>query len=436
MLKELKIEELVPHPLNRKFKTEGMEWDDFVASVAEHGVIERLFVRKVKKGYEVLAGHRRMAAARECGLMLLPCQVLDLDEIGALVFLINSNLQRENPNVVQEAELVRELMNLGMDESGLCRSLSRDGEWLRVRQMVFEFDGDVVDALERGVLSEGALREVLYAPEPLRERALEVVMGGGEAFDEPLSAERAREFIQFSLIPDWEKEQEWEAGMEKTRKAVLREMRKLADGAENEVTVLVLPWGKGVEGLGGELVPARDVVPLELVHPDVSERRAWAWYAAQCGAPIYVVPPDKLNHEKRALVSRKILLDDAAARLENGMPCELLPKARAVKDPKVVAAVQVLDGEGEADYDPNEPTSPVATSGEKDGLKIEQTMEHHAMIDMGAVKRLAMWAVSADADPAKAPEYVPRWAVELAYEGQWKQIDAVVNWVKGLGKKG
>jgi hypothetical protein len=65
---------------------------------------------------------------------------------------------------------------------------------------------------------------------------------------------------------------------------------------------------------------------------------------------------------------------------------------------------------------------------------IEQTMEHAAMIDMGAVKRLALWAVSATADPNDAPEWVPRWAREMAYAGEWERIDAVVAWVRGLKK--
>lgn len=435
MKKELKIDSLTPHPLNRDFAMEGEVWDDFVASVEQHGVVESLFVRPAGgKEYQVLAGHRRLAAARQVGMMIVPCHVVELDDKQALIFLINSNLQRENPNVMQEAELVRELQDMGMTDEDVMRELSREVEWLRVRQMVFSFDAEVVSALESGSLTEGALREVLHAPQEIREKALEVVLYGGEAHDEPMSAERARQFIQFSLIPDWEKQMEWETNMEKTRKTVLRELKKLCDGAA-ELTVCVMPWGKGTEGLGSDLVSAKEVVGEEYLADGVQHGKAWVAYAEKIGAPVYVVAPDKTHHDKRLLVSRKVLLDEAAARIENGMKADLLPRERAKKSEAIARAVAVLDGEGEKTYDESEPVSPVASDGGQDGLRIEQKMEHHAWVDLGAVKRLAMWSVKDDADPNKAPDFVPPWAVELAYEGRWSTIDSIVNWVQGLKKK-
>lgn len=435
MKKELKIDKLIPHPMNREFEMEGEVWDDFVASIEQHGVVESLFVRPAGGDeYQVLAGHRRLAAARQAGMMILPCQVVKMDDKQALIFLINSNLQRENPNLVQEAKLVRELQDMGMTDAEVMSELSREVEWLRVRQMVFQFDAEVVQALETGSLSEGALREVLMAPGEIRDRALEVVLYGGEHSDEPMSAERARQFIQFSLIPDWEKQTEWENNMEKMRKQVVRDLKKLCDGG-GDLSVCVMPWGRGTDGLGVDLVPAREVVPVEYLSDGVEHGKAWVAYAEKIGAPVYVVPPDKTHHDKRLLVSRRVLLDEAAARLAAGMTADLLPRERAKKSEAVAKAEAALDGEGELDYDEEEPVAPVATSGAEDGLRIEQKMQHHAWVDMGEVKRVAMWAICDTADPANAPEYVPQWAVELAYEGRWSTIDAILNWMQGLKKK-
>jgi len=420
------------HPLNRNFATTGEEWDDFCASVKEHGVVESLFVRPMGKRYEVLAGHRRLAAARQVGLGFVPCQVVEMDDRAALVFLINSNLQRLNLDIIQEAELVRELAMMGLSDEQILQDLSRETEWLEVRQMVFAFDFHVIDALKKGILSEGAFREVLWAPAPIRDRAVAVVMGGGEQHDEPLSAERAREFIQYSLIPEWEKETEWEDAIEKTRKAVTKEMKKLTG---TEGTVLVLPWGKGSEGLGGDLVDAKALVPVEAVADGKDHGKNWALVAVAVGTTVYVVATDMTHREKRLLVSRRVLMDDAAARAAAGMePLYLAPKEKAKKSEAVAAAVAVLDGEGEKSYDESEPVAKVATSGEADGIKIEQSMDHSAWVDLGAVRRVAMWAINEDSDPQKAPDWLPEWARELAMEGRWSTIDAVVNWVQSLKK--
>jgi len=396
--------------------------------------VESLFVRPKGKKYEVLAGHRRLAAAMEVGsVAVVPCEVIVLNDCEALVFLMNSNLQRAQMSVMDEARLVREIIEIrGMDEDELLHELSRDKQWLRVRQEVFFFDYEVQEALASGHLSEGAFREVLMAPEEVREKALQVVMGGGEQFDEPLSEERAREFIQFSLIPEWEKECEWESNSEKVRKQVTKDLSKLCNGAPGVPTVLVLPWGKGADGLGGDLVSAKELVPIEYVSPDEEAGKSWAYCAACVGAPIYVLAPDAVNHDKRLLVSRKVLLDDAAARASHGMKSGyLMAKPGAKKSSEAVAkAVHVLDGEGEKDFKKDEPVSAVATPGQEDGMKIEQRMEHHVMIDMGAVKRVAMWALN-EPSGEPAPEWVPQWARYLAVDNR-SQIDEICNWVMSL----
>lgn len=435
--REIDVSLLGGHPLNRSFPIKGEDWDDFCDSIRTHGVVESLFVRPLErdgKKYEVLAGHRRLTAARKVGLDFVPCQVLELDDRQALVFLINSNLQRENLNLVQEAELVRELKGLGMDEEQILHDLNRAPEWLEVRQSVFEFDYAVMEALQKGKLSEGAFREVLWAPKEIRERALQVVMGGGEHHDEPLSADRAREYIQFSLIPDWEKETEWEEGREKVRKAVTKEIKKLCQGTENEATVLVLPWGKGAEGLGGDLVNAKDLVPEEYIAEGKEPGKTWAWCAARVGAPVYVIAPDTTHHDKRLLVSRRVLLDDAAAREAHGMePLYLAAKEKAKKSKEVEAAVAALDGEGEKDYDEAEPVSQVATTGAEDGIKIEQSIEHHAWMDLGAVTRLREWAKTWTPATEK-PEWVPSWAYVQFLDGYGASVIEACEWFASLKK--
>ena len=134
------------------------------------------------------------------------------------------------------------------------------------------------------------------------------------------------------------------------------------------------------------------------------------------------------------VVDGRLLRQAEEARAESGMEVWLKGKKAAVSGQAsdVKTAEALLNGEGDPNYDETEPTGEVATPAGQDGMKIEQTMQHHAMIDMGLVKKVAMWACSNDADPNTAPEWVPQWAKELAYEGRWSTIDAVVNWVKGL----
>jgi len=77
--------------------------------------LEPVLVRRVERGYELVAGERRTRAAREAGLSHMPAIVLDLDDREALEISIMENLQREDLNAVEETEAVLQLLELSLD---------------------------------------------------------------------------------------------------------------------------------------------------------------------------------------------------------------------------------------------------------------------------------------------------------------------------------
>lgn len=89
-----------------------------VDSVKEHGVLEPLLVRPLKEGaYELIAGERRLRAAREVGLPNVPIVVRELDDQQALQVALMENLQREDLNPVEETDGVLDLLALALNTS-------------------------------------------------------------------------------------------------------------------------------------------------------------------------------------------------------------------------------------------------------------------------------------------------------------------------------
>ena len=73
---------------------EGMEL--LVQSVREFGVMTPIVVRPVKEGgYEVISGHRRLHACRRAGIEMIPALVRDMERDSAVIFMVDSNIQRE-----------------------------------------------------------------------------------------------------------------------------------------------------------------------------------------------------------------------------------------------------------------------------------------------------------------------------------------------------
>lgn len=87
-----------------------------IQSIKKYGILEPLLVRPLNNGeYELVAGERRIRAAREVGLVEVPIVSLELDEKQALQVAIVENLQREELNAVEETEAVLELLSLSLE---------------------------------------------------------------------------------------------------------------------------------------------------------------------------------------------------------------------------------------------------------------------------------------------------------------------------------
>ena len=87
-----------------------------IASVKEHGILEPLLVRPLKEGeYELVAGERRLRAAREVGLEAVPIVVRELDDRQAIQVALIENLQREDLNPVEETDAVLDLLTITLE---------------------------------------------------------------------------------------------------------------------------------------------------------------------------------------------------------------------------------------------------------------------------------------------------------------------------------
>jgi ParB family transcriptional regulator, chromosome partitioning protein len=109
------------------------------ASIRERGVLEPVLVRRIERGYELVAGERRTRAAHEAGLTHVPAIVLDIDDRESLEISIMENLQREDLNAVEETEAVLQLLELSIE-------IDRAGAVTLLNELVQESRGRVPQA--------------------------------------------------------------------------------------------------------------------------------------------------------------------------------------------------------------------------------------------------------------------------------------------------
>ena len=96
MYVEIKLDSLTASPMNHFRKLYGENWEEFLASIKAHGILNPITVRPITRDkYEILAGHNRVRAAKEAGLETIPANIKDVDDVEASIIIADTNLQRE-----------------------------------------------------------------------------------------------------------------------------------------------------------------------------------------------------------------------------------------------------------------------------------------------------------------------------------------------------
>jgi ParB family chromosome partitioning protein len=106
-----RVEEISPNRYQPRTVFKPEELERLKESVAQQGILQPLLVRHMDGAYELIAGERRLRAAVEAQLTHVPVFVKDLTDEQVLEVSIIENIQRENLNVLEEAEAYHRLIN-------------------------------------------------------------------------------------------------------------------------------------------------------------------------------------------------------------------------------------------------------------------------------------------------------------------------------------
>lgn len=109
-VKDVSVSEIRPNPYQPRKEFEQSAIEELADSIREHGIIQPLIVRKSIKGYELVAGERRLRAAKLAGLQQVPVVVKAYTDQQLMEIALIENLQRENLNPLEEAEAYDKLI--------------------------------------------------------------------------------------------------------------------------------------------------------------------------------------------------------------------------------------------------------------------------------------------------------------------------------------
>ncbi len=163
LVRELRVREIRRNEEQPRSRFDEETIAELAASIRTYGVIQPVVVRQLPTGvYQLVAGERRLRAARLAGLEVVPAIVRDVDETGALELALVENLQREDLNPIDEAHGYESLMELsGATQADVSERVGRGRSTVANALRLLELPPDVQDMLSEGELSAGHGRALL-----------------------------------------------------------------------------------------------------------------------------------------------------------------------------------------------------------------------------------------------------------------------------------
>jgi ParB family chromosome partitioning protein len=193
---EIPLDRIVANPYQPRRSMAGAELEALAASIAEHGVLQPILVTETLEGYRLVAGERRVRAARLAGLARIPAVVRELADRHHLELALVENVQRADLNAIEEAHAYRQLIDeFGYSQEEVARKVGRARSTVANTVRLLDLDPVVQAAVGDGAISEGHARAMAGLDGPGQVSLLQVVTGRG------LSVRQVEELVRRLQTP-------------------------------------------------------------------------------------------------------------------------------------------------------------------------------------------------------------------------------------------
>jgi len=231
---ELPIGSIAPNPQQPRTVFDPEALSELVFSISEIGLLQPIVVRRAGKGYELIAGERRLRASKEAGLTAIPAIIRDTDDDDLLRDALLENLHRANLNALEEAAAYQQLLaDFGCTQDELAQRIGRSRPQVSNTLRLLKLPAPVQARVAAGVLSAGHARALLSLDDPAAMENL-----ASRIVKEGLSVRSVEEIIALGAG----NKKKSGSGKKKSRSASLEDLvdevsARLGDALDTRITI-------------------------------------------------------------------------------------------------------------------------------------------------------------------------------------------------------
>jgi len=186
-LLQIPVEEIKPNPDQPRKDFDEENLKSLAESIKSQGVLQPVLVRKADKGYELIAGERRLRASQIAGLKRIPAVVIkETDPAVLFFFSLVENLQREDLNPIEEAQAYQHLMeDFNLTQEQIAGKVGKSRPVVANSMRLLKLPEEIKQLIIKNKLSAGHARALLAVEDEDRQIRL-----GKLAVSKALSVER------------------------------------------------------------------------------------------------------------------------------------------------------------------------------------------------------------------------------------------------------
>ncbi len=155
----LNLDELRSNPYQPRKNFDEESLNELASSIKEHGVFQPIIAKKSIKGYEIVAGERRVKASKIAGLKTIPAIIKDFSDEEMMEIALLENLQRENLSALEEAEAYNSLKTrLNLTQEELASKVGKSRSHITNMLGLLTLPNEIKDEVMKGEISMGHAR--------------------------------------------------------------------------------------------------------------------------------------------------------------------------------------------------------------------------------------------------------------------------------------
>ena len=159
---KLKVSEIKPNPYQPRTTFDPAALQELADSIKEVGVFTPLLVRKAINGYELIAGERRLRAAKLAKLTEVPCTIKEFNDKEMMEISILENIQREDLSPIEEAKAYEQLQQkYEYTQELLAKRIGKSRAYITNTLRLLKLPAKVQDYVQKGKISYGHARALL-----------------------------------------------------------------------------------------------------------------------------------------------------------------------------------------------------------------------------------------------------------------------------------